>query len=96
MGLGLCNAPATSTRLMIHVLDLFIHLVVIVYLDEICIYYKSAEEHLDHLRKVLTALRENKNLLKWSSIFGLNGKPNILVSSLEVVIFEHPNQRMQQ
>ena len=38
MGLGLCNAPATFTRLMTHVLDPCIHLYVIVYLDGICIY----------------------------------------------------------
>ena len=51
MGLGLCNASATFTRLMIHVLDMFIHLFVIVYLDGICTYYKSAESHLDHVRE---------------------------------------------
>ena len=60
MAFGLCNAPATFTRLMTHVLVSFIHLFVIVYLDDICIYSKSAEEHLDHLRKELTSLRENK------------------------------------
>jgi hypothetical protein len=41
MGFGLCNAPATFTRLMTHVLDTFIHLFVIVYLDDMCIYSKS-------------------------------------------------------
>jgi len=60
MGFGLCNAPATFSRLMTHVLDPCIHVFVIVYLDDICIYSKSAEVHLDHLRKVLTILRENK------------------------------------
>ncbi len=60
MGFGLCNAPVTFTRLMTHVLDPYIHLFVIVYLDDICIYSSSLEEHLAHLRKVLTKLRENK------------------------------------
>ena len=64
MGFGLCNAPDTFTRLMTRVLDPFIHLFGIVYLDDIFIYSKSAEEHLDHLQKVLTALRENKFFLK--------------------------------
>ncbi len=54
MGSGLCNALATFTRLMTHALDPFIHLFVTFYLDDRCIYYKLAEEHLDHLRKVLT------------------------------------------
>ena len=59
MGFHLCSAPATFTRVMTHVLNPFIHLFVIIYLDDICIYSKSAEEHLHHLRKVLTTLREN-------------------------------------
>ena len=64
MGFGLCNALTTFTRLMTRVLDPFIHLFVIVYLDDICIYSKSPEEHLDYLRKVLTGLRGNKLFIK--------------------------------
>jgi hypothetical protein len=60
MGFGLCNAPATFTRLMSHVLDPFIRLFFIFYLDDICIYFNSAEGHLDHLRKLLTTLQEKK------------------------------------
>ena len=60
MGLGLCNDPAPFTHLITHVLDPFIHLIVIVFLDDECIYSKSAEEHLDHLRKILTVVQENK------------------------------------
>ena len=59
MEFGLCNAPSTFTRLMTHVLDPLIDLFVKVYLDDICIYSKLAEEHFDHLRNVLTALRGN-------------------------------------
>ena len=69
MGFGLCNAPTTLTRLMTHVLDPFIHLFVIVYLDDIYIYSKSLNEHLDHLCKVLRALRENKSLIKLVKCF---------------------------
>jgi len=69
MGFGLCNAPATFTRLMTHVLDPYIHLFVFVYLDDICIYSNSPEEHLAHLRKVLTKLRENKLFIKMPKCF---------------------------
>jgi hypothetical protein len=41
IGFGLCNAHATCKRLIAHVLDRFIHQLVIVYLDDICIYSKS-------------------------------------------------------
>jgi len=55
MGFGLCNAPSTFTRFWTHVLDPFIHLFVIVYLDDKCMYSKSAEENLDHLQKAISA-----------------------------------------
>jgi hypothetical protein len=39
MVFGLCNAPATFTRdIMTHVMDPFIHLFVIVYLNDICFF----------------------------------------------------------
>jgi hypothetical protein len=69
MVFGLCNALATLTRRMAHLLDPVIRLFLIVYLDGICIYSKSAEEHLDHLRKLLTALRENKLFIKMVKCF---------------------------
>ena len=57
MEFGLCNAPATLTRLMTHVLDPFIYKFVIFYLDDTCINSKLAEEHLDQPRQVLKTLR---------------------------------------
>ena len=43
---GLYNAPTTAfTRLMTQVLDPFIHFFSIIYLDNICIYSKSTENH---------------------------------------------------
>ena len=95
MGFGLYNALSTLTRLLTHVLDPFIHVFVKVYLDDIYIYSKSAEEHIDHLRKISTPYEEINYLLKWSGVFGLKEKPSILVSSLEVAMFEHPDQKLQ-
>jgi hypothetical protein len=54
---------------MTHVLDPYIHLFVIVYLDDICIYSKNKDEHLAHVRKVLTKLRENKLFIKMPKCF---------------------------
>ena len=57
---GMCNAPATFMRLMHDVFMPYLDEFVIIYLDDICIYSKSEEEHEEHLRKVLELLRKHQ------------------------------------
>jgi hypothetical protein len=58
MHFGLTNAPSTFMRLMTKVLHSFIGKFMVVYFNDILIYNKSLDEHIEYLRAVFGALRE--------------------------------------
>ncbi|CAB4408573.1 unnamed protein product [Rhizophagus irregularis] len=72
MPFGLKNAPGTFQRLMDEILKEYIGDFVTVYLDDIMIYSRNFEEHLEHVNRVLNKLKENNMIVKLKKCqFGL-------------------------
>ena len=57
MSFGLTNAPSTFMRLINHILRAFIGQFVVVYFDDILIYSRNFDDHIEHVRAVLQDLR---------------------------------------
>jgi hypothetical protein len=77
MSFGLTNAPAHFTYLMNSVFMPEMDKFVVVFIDDILIYFKNEEEHARHLRIVLMRLREHQ----------LYAKFNKCTFSLEEILF---------
>ena len=58
MPFGLCGAPATFQRLMQSCLHDQIYQLLLVYLDDVIVFSKTFDEHLERLEKVLTRLAQ--------------------------------------
>lgn len=64
MPFGLCNAPSTFTRLMNTVFSDYLDDFLVIYLDDLLVYSKSLEEHVQHLRQIFTLMRGQKLFAK--------------------------------
>src|SRR6266508_931016 len=93
MSFGLTNAPAYFMNLMnkifIEELDKF----VVVFIDDILVYSRSAEEHEQHLRVVLDKLREHQLYAKfnkcefWSFLGHVLSEQGVAVAPAKVFFF---------
>jgi hypothetical protein len=66
MSFGLTNAPAFFMNLMNSVFMDYLDKFVVVFIDDILIYFQSEEEHVNHLKMVLQRLREHQLYAKLS------------------------------
>ena len=66
MPFGLTNAPVTFMDIMHRVFQPYLDQFVMVFVDDILIYSQSEEEHEDHLRIVLQALKDHQLYAKFS------------------------------
>lgn len=64
MPFGLTNAPATFQRFVQRILHDFIGKFACVYMDDMLIYSKTAEDHVSHVRQVLDTLKHHELLAK--------------------------------
>lgn len=64
LSLGLANAPSTFQSAMNEIFADYIGKFVCVYLDDILVYSRTPEEHLEHLECVLKRLADNQLYLK--------------------------------
>ena len=60
LSFGLSNAPSHFSRLMMDVFKDDVDKFLLIFLDDILIYSKTAEEHLAHIRAVLEKLRKHR------------------------------------
>ncbi|GJZ47761.1 putative reverse transcriptase domain-containing protein [Tanacetum coccineum] len=66
MPFGLTNAPAVFIDLINRVCKPYLDKFVIIFIDDILIYSRNKEEHLNHLRIILELLRKEKLYAKFS------------------------------
>ncbi|GJU97613.1 transposon ty3-G gag-pol polyprotein [Tanacetum coccineum] len=66
MPFGLTNAPATFQCLMNDLLRQYLRKFILVFYDDILIYSKSIDEHVEHVREVLGILKANHLFVKAS------------------------------
>ena len=79
---GDCNTPGIMMEAMLDIFKDVVHQYLVIYIDDITIYFRRHEEHVRDLRKVLQQLEEQKFHLKESKCQFFTRKLEILAHIL--------------
>ena len=66
LGMGLANAPATFQAVMNKIFTPYLRKFVVIYLDDILVYGRNPQKHVQNLETVLKILREEEFYAKLS------------------------------
>ena len=69
MSFGLTNAPAYFMYLMNKVFMEYLDKFVVVFIDDILVYFKTKEHHSEHLKILLQTLREHRLYAKFEALY---------------------------
>jgi hypothetical protein len=69
MPFGMCNALATFQRMMNDILQKLLHKFVTIYLDDVCVFSRTLEEHMEHMRLVIQRFNEEGLKLRLKKCF---------------------------
>jgi hypothetical protein len=70
MPFGMCNAPTVLLRMMNDILRDILHKFVTVYLDDVCVFNRTLQVHMEHMRRVLQRFKEEGLKLRLEVFFG--------------------------
>uniref|UniRef100_A0A0G4GL95 Reverse transcriptase domain-containing protein n=1 Tax=Chromera velia CCMP2878 TaxID=1169474 RepID=A0A0G4GL95_9ALVE len=78
MPFALCNAPSISMRLIMDVLRPLLDKCVVVFIDDVFVFSRTPEEHIEHINQVFSLLREHQLYVKVSKCAWLRTEAKFL------------------
>uniref|UniRef100_A0A0G4FZR2 Reverse transcriptase domain-containing protein n=1 Tax=Chromera velia CCMP2878 TaxID=1169474 RepID=A0A0G4FZR2_9ALVE len=78
MPFGLCNAPSISMCLIMDMLRPLLDKCVVVFIDDVLVFSRTLEEHIEHINQILSLLKERQLYVKVSKCAWLRTETKFL------------------